>query len=233
MSTWITGDKHGEVDFRDLSSTKFPQGKQLTKSDYVITLGDFGVFWGPGTERTRDYLLKFYNSKKFTTLVVHGNHDNIPEMDACPEVPMFGSTVKQLSDSVFYLLNGHVYTIEDKKYFVMGGGLSIDKLQRREGYSWWKEEIPEYMTIKSGFDLLATMDNKIDYVLTHAIFEDAYNYVFRGVHQYKENDPMHKSLQILYETIEYKIWFCGHYHEDMYLDKYDVHMLYHEVVKIV
>ena len=228
----MTGDKHGEVDFRDLSHAKFPQGKELTKDDYVIILGDFGVFWGPGSERQRDYLLKFYNERHFKLLVVHGNHDNVPAMNSYPEVPMFGSTVKQLSDSVFYLLNSHVYLIDGHTYFVLGGGLSIDKLQRREGYSWWKEEIPEYMTIKSGFDLLATMDNKVDYVLTHAVFEDAYEYVFKDIHQYKENDPMHKSLQVLYETIEYKKWFCGHYHEDMFLQPYNVHMLYHQLVKI-
>ena len=154
-------------------------------------------------------------------------------MDACPEVEMFGDVVKKLSESVFYLLNGHIYTIDGSTFFVMGGGLSIDKLQRREGFSYWKEEIPEYMVFKRGFNKLALVGNKVDYVLTHAIFKDAYDSVFGDFHDYKENDPMHSSLQVLYDTIDYMTWFCGHYHEDMYLEKFDVQMLYHNVVKIV
>lgn len=231
---FATGDKHGEIDFRDLANKRFPLNRELTRDDYVIILGDWGVFWSPDakSEKTKKYLLKFYNERRFTTLVIHGNHDNIPSMNECPEVPMFGSTVKQLSDNVFYLLNSHVYTINGKTFFVLGGGLSIDKLQRREDFTWWKEEIPSYMEMKQGFDLLSTMGNKVDYILTHAIFEDGYDYLFGDISGYKENDPMHKSLQVLKETVNYKRWFCGHYHHDEYVESLKTQFLYHKVVKI-
>lgn len=42
---FITGDCH--FDFRKLGNQHFPEGKHLTKEDYVIICGDFGVGpWG-------------------------------------------------------------------------------------------------------------------------------------------------------------------------------------------
>ena len=43
MSIYITGDTHG--DFRRFSADNFPEGKTLTKKDYVIICGDFGGIW--------------------------------------------------------------------------------------------------------------------------------------------------------------------------------------------
>ena len=43
MSIYITGDTHG--DFRRFSADNFPEGKILTKEDYVIICGDFGGIW--------------------------------------------------------------------------------------------------------------------------------------------------------------------------------------------
>ena len=41
MSIYITGDIHGNP--QRLSNANFPAGKQLTKEDYVIILGDMGI----------------------------------------------------------------------------------------------------------------------------------------------------------------------------------------------
>ncbi len=40
---YITGDTHGDV--RRLNSTSFFEQKEMTKDDYVIILGDFGLVW--------------------------------------------------------------------------------------------------------------------------------------------------------------------------------------------
>ena len=40
---YITGDTHGEV--RRLGMDSFPEQKEMTKDDYVIILGDFGLVW--------------------------------------------------------------------------------------------------------------------------------------------------------------------------------------------
>lgn len=42
---FITGDTHGGIDIKKLSSRNFPKGKKLTKNDFLIITGDFGFVW--------------------------------------------------------------------------------------------------------------------------------------------------------------------------------------------
>lgn len=42
---YVTGDTHANIDINKLSTKKFPQQKTLTKKDYVIVCGDFGLVW--------------------------------------------------------------------------------------------------------------------------------------------------------------------------------------------
>ena len=43
---FVTGDKHGEIEIKDLSLRRFPAGNVLTKRHFVVILGDFGLLWG-------------------------------------------------------------------------------------------------------------------------------------------------------------------------------------------
>jgi len=214
---YVTGDTHGENDIMKLSNKNFPRGKELTKNDYVIIQAK--------------YLLKFLNERNFTTLFIRGNHDNFPRLETYPNVEKFGSIVKQISDSVFYLLDSHIYDIDNNKIFCLGGAQSIDKIWRVEDVSWWKEEIPSYKTIQEGFDRLKSIGNKVDYVFTHAIHMNAYLYVYDETSE-KYNDPMNKTLQVLYDTIECKKYYCGHYHKDIDIPQYKTRMLYNKIIKL-
>lgn len=40
---YITGDTHCSIDIRKLNIKNFPEQRNMTKSDYVIIAGDFGV----------------------------------------------------------------------------------------------------------------------------------------------------------------------------------------------
>ena len=42
---FVTGDTHIPIDIKKLNSKKFPIQKNLTRSDIVIVLGDFGLLW--------------------------------------------------------------------------------------------------------------------------------------------------------------------------------------------
>ncbi len=62
---FITGDTHG--DFRRFSADIFPEQKEMTKDDYVIVCGDFGLWHDTKEER---YWLSWLDEKPFTTLFV-------------------------------------------------------------------------------------------------------------------------------------------------------------------
>lgn len=237
MSTFVTGDTHGDHDIGKLTIKKWPQQRELTKSDNLIVCGDWGGVWVNVYTRKENYRLNWYNNKSFTTLIVNGNHDNIPRLLTFPEVPMFGDVVRQVSDSIFYLQNGHIYTIEGETYFVMGGATSIDKQYRIEGISWWKEEIPDYATFQLGFDTLAKAGKKVDYILSHAIHstgmaELSVDKLKYCIFEDKFIDPMLKPLEMIRESVQYKKWFCGHYHVDMWFEATKTRILYQDVIDV-
>ena len=69
---YITGDIHGDP-FR-LSTDVFPEQKEMTKDDYVIICGDFGVIWQQKKNKLEEKLLDWLEERPFTTLFVDGNH---------------------------------------------------------------------------------------------------------------------------------------------------------------
>ena len=45
MAIYVTGDTHQSIDIHKLTTSNFPEQKELTKNDYVIICGDFGLLW--------------------------------------------------------------------------------------------------------------------------------------------------------------------------------------------
>lgn len=81
MAIYITGDTHGDIDIFKLNKKEFKIQNHLTKSDYVIICGDFGlVFDLYESQRERD-LLKWLNDRPWTTLFVDGNHENFNRLN--------------------------------------------------------------------------------------------------------------------------------------------------------
>ena len=50
MAVYVTGDTHGDWMGR-LNSDAFPEGLELTKDDYVLVLGDFGIWDNSNREK--------------------------------------------------------------------------------------------------------------------------------------------------------------------------------------
>ena len=64
---YVTGDTHG-YEFSKLNTENFPIQKQMTKDDYVIICGDFGLIWDNSSES--QYWLKWLTNKPFKTLFI-------------------------------------------------------------------------------------------------------------------------------------------------------------------
>ena len=47
---FITGDTHQSLTIRKLNNRSFPEQRELTKDDYVIVCGDFGMVWSNSAE---------------------------------------------------------------------------------------------------------------------------------------------------------------------------------------
>ncbi len=230
---FIKGDTHADIDLHDLGSKKFPEGRSLTKDDYVIILGDFGMGF------MDEYHLKWLRDKKFTTLFLRGNHDSTEVLYNLPEIDMFGSKVRKMYDSVYCLLDGEVYTIDGSRYFIMGGALSIDRETRKLNIDWWEDEQPSYTHYLNGCGSLEKHGWQVDYILTHtcptSIIEEIYK-----VHKMqsllsnepKYKDPSCKMLDFFQEKVIFLKWYFGHFHVDESLLGGKYICSYHKVHKV-
>lgn len=246
---YVTGDIHGDA--TRFSSDAFPEQKEMTKNDYVIIAGDFGLIWNQENNTDyEDYWLDWLDKKSFTTLFVDGNHENHERLAAFPVEEWNGGKVHKIRPSVIHLMRGQVYDIDDVSFFTFGGASSHDikdgilepddprikqwqrdwtKLFRINRRSWWKEELPSNYEMGEGLTNLAAHDNKVDFVLSHCAPASIVALIGKGLY---DQDILTNYLQKIKETIEYKKWIFGHYHINKMINNEDI-CLYEQIIRIV
>lgn len=208
MAMYVTGDTHGDIDIGKITSKYFPQGKTLTKSDYLVICGDAGIVWD-GDKFDR-YIQDFWNSKPWTTLYVDGNHENHFILNHTPSEIWNGGKVHRISDNIFHLCRGQIFNIDGHRIFTMGGARSIDRCFRIEGKTWWPEELPSNREYDEALDNLEKVGYDVDYVFTHCAPTGAQLLI----EDYFEKDHLTQFFDSIVGDLNYKYWFCGHYHVD-------------------
>lgn len=225
---FVTGDTHIPIDISKLNNANFPEQKSLTKSDYVIILGDFGLIWKYKPDNEERFWTKWLNEKPFTTLFVKGNHENYDRLETFSVTKMFDGTVRQISDSIFMLMDNQIYTIDGKKFYVLGGARSIDKAYRCEGISWWAQELPDVQKCNEVVDLIVERGTEVDYVITHCLPTTALHILSECY----DADCLTDLLDVVDEnTLNKKHWYCGHYHSDKPIDKLHT-ILYNTIIQL-
>lgn len=231
---FVTGDTHG--DFSRFNSKKFKDGRKLEKSDFMIIAGDFGGIWSTNEYNANEkYWLDWLDEKPWTTLFIDGNHENFERLDRMPEEERFGSPAGVIRPSVLHLKRGYVYEIAEQKIFAFGGGFSIDKMHRRVNVSWWERELPNHQEYSRGLENLEAVDNEVDYVITHSCPEFAFKRMslsHKMTHKdVDEESQLRNYLDLVHNTINYKSWFCGHFHvNDFSVD--NINFLYHSIIEL-
>lgn len=241
---FVTGDTHS--DFTRFNTNCFPEQKQMTKDDIVIICGDFGGIWYPTENKTEQYWLKWLENKPFTICFVDGNHENFDRLNQYPIVQKFGGPVHQIRPSIFHLMRGECYTIQDKLIFTFGGAHSHDisdgilepndpriktwakdynKMFRINHVSWWKEEAPSSKEKAYGRQTIDSY-NYVDFIISHTPPAE----VLRQM-GYKPDD-ISEYLQSIADTISYKRWFCGHMHDNQYFASCKTQLLYEGIIRI-
>lgn len=223
---YVTGDIHADIDIGKLSMDRFPQQRELSKNDYLIICGDFGLVWDD-SKRER-WWRKWLSDKNFTTLWIDGNHENFDYLKEFPVKDMFGGKVQEICPSVYHLERGQVLTIEEKKFFIMGGAASHDKWHRREHISWWKEEMPSNDEMELAIKALGACDWKVDYVLTHC----APRSIQLMLASWYENDVLTGFLERVRQDLNFKRWFFGHYHTDIQINEQFI-ALYNKIIPVI
>lgn len=231
---YVTGDTHGQWADR-FSVANFPEQKEMTRDDFVIVCGDFGIWHDNNHER---YWLKWLEEKPFTLCFVDGNHENFDRLysDEFEIVDFYSGKAHKIRENIYHLMRGYIFDICNKKVFAFGGASSHDirdgildrnnyssdanfkraikrwqkqgKIFRVNHLSWWKQEIPSQEEMDFGLKNLADNGNKVDFIITHCCPQTLASFFSRGLY---ESD----NLTLYFNKIEnsdFKRWFFGHYH---------------------
>ena len=234
MKIYVTGDTHIPIDIRKLYIREFSEQKELTRDDYVIILGDFGLYWHYDAEHLK--WLSWLEEKNFTILWIDGNHENHQWLNKLPVTEWHEGMVHQTSDNIIHLMRGECYEIGGKYFLAAGGAQSYDRLSRIEEVSWWKEELWSHKEQRNLFFTLDKMKSKnktIDYVLSHTCPRDLLMPMF-GISPMEDPDPTSSLLQILYDELGYhgfQGWYFGHWHKNKSMGKF--HCLFDDIVRIL
>lgn len=241
---FITGDKH-----RDFAYVKkFCRDMKTRKKDVLIILGDAGFNY---FEDIRDdQLKKEAAALNITLFCLHGNKECRPQNIGTYGVRSFcGGKVyyEPKYPNIFFAIDGEIYTFEGKKYMVVGGAHSVDKMRcLDEGKPFWEDEMPDAAVKVKVEQQLEKENNYIYGMLTHTC---PINYLptemFMSTRQSaavknkprkakrktranaKANAPFQPDIDrsteewlgTLEQKISYEVWYCGHYHIDKQIDK--------------
>ena len=95
---YFCGDTHGINEIGKITNKAFAGG--LSADDFVIVLGDFGLFW---SERIDEFMARKNIEKYFpaTLLFIDGNHENFDMLDRLPRERKFGGTVGVGGENIF------------------------------------------------------------------------------------------------------------------------------------
>lgn len=240
---YITGDCH--ADFYKFDRVLFPEQDEMTRDDFVIVCGDFGIWHDTWTEKET---LQWLSQKNFTLLFVDGNHENFDRLysDEFPVVDFHGGKAQQVRENIFHLMRGYVYELCGKKFFAFGGASSHDiqdgilepadyettealreayrdwsergRMFRINHLSWWKEELPSEEEMAFGLRTLSEHGNSVDYIITHCCPQNLAAYFSRGMYK---PDALTKYFDGIAENVQFEHWYFGHYHHDeRYFEKY-------------
>ena len=251
---YITGDCHGEWGNK-LSAKAFPEQKEMSRDDFVLVCGDFGLWNDDNTER---YWLDWLEDKNFTLCFVDGNHENFDRLygDEFEVVDFHGGKAHRIRENVFHLMRGYVFELCGKKIFAFGGASSHDiqdgildrddfvddaefehtkrqwnksnKMYRINHVSWCKEELPSQEEMDLGLQTLEKHDNKVDFIVSHCCPQNVVTTFSGGMYQ---PDILTEYFDSVAEKVEFKKWFFGHYHNDTQV-LCDYIMLYDQIIRI-
>ncbi len=214
---YVTGDTHGNQ-YKWMEQIDM----FLKPGDMILITGDFGVGFWNGRYWSEEMFFDWLEKQPYTVLFCDGNHCDFNKLDSYPVTEWNSGKVHFLRKNLIHLMRGEVYQINDWRFFVMGGGYSLDKYRRTEGVSWWPQEMPSAKEYENARYNLARFENTVDYIITHtAPGETVYHMstirrlgIQRNVMEERELTTF---LDYVQATVQYKYWYFGHFHIDLEL----------------
>lgn len=225
---FVTGDIHGNP----TRIVNFSRKQELTADDVIVILGDVGANYYRGQ---RDKMMKQALAELAPTILcVHGNHEARPtSIPGYQLKEWLGGTVwyQPQYPNVLFAKDGEIFMLDGHRCMVIGGAYSVDKFYRQtRGWSWWADEQPSD-EIKAYVEAQLAQC-PVDVIFSHTCPE-RYTPVecfLPMIDQSTVDRSTEEWLGEIEASIEYRAWYCGHWHINKRIDK--MHFL-HEAFEML
>lgn len=216
---YITGDTHAQFGRIE----QFCERISPTREDVLIILGDAGInYYGGWRDRN---LKRRLAQLPLTLFSIHGNHEQRPMTISSYHTTVWNGGEVYVEDefpNLLFAVDGSYYSFDGVQTFAIGGAYSVDKFYRlANDWGWWPDEQPDEATKLRAERQLDIHGWQADVVLTHTcpLRYEPTEVFLSGVDQSSVDKSTEEWLDTIERRLQYKQWYCGHYHTEKAIDK--------------
>ena len=215
---WITGDTHGAVTPRLDVLQSYPD--LVPEETALIVLGDVGLCYYLNKKDQRHK--REVESKGLYLYCVRGNHEARPKdvkgLHRIHDENVGGTVwIEDEFPHIRYFSDWGIYNIQGLRTLVVGGAYSVDKYYRiQNNFRWFENELLSEGEMSSCLRNVTIEPLPFDLVLTHTCpLSLQPTDLFLGfIDQSTVDNSMEVWMEKLANSITWKIWLFGHYHQD-------------------
>lgn len=233
MRLFVTGDVHGQYDYRKMGDFRKAMKGELTLEDAIVVCGDFGILW-EHERQDRYFKNHVYGDFPCTIMWVCGNHENFDALYTYPTETWHGGQVHRITDRIVHLKRGEIFTLpthnQPTKILAFGGAMSTDRgYDTKYQQNWWPQELPSQEEKENALKNLNLHQHRLDYIFTHDAPQSVQRELFGE--DVRQTDPdFNGFLEQLSQEVDFKAWYFGHHHKESSGGKF--HCLYHTVLEL-
>lgn len=215
---WITGDTHGAVTPR--LDVLLCEEDFVPEENALIILGDVGLNYYLNKKDQRHK--REVESKGLYLYCVRGNHEARPKdvkgLHRIHDENVGGTVwIEDEFPHIRYFSDWGIYNIQGLRTLVVGGAYSVDKYYRiQNNFRWFENELLSEGEMASCLRNVTIEPLPFDLVLTHTCpLSLQPTDLFLGfIDQSTVDNSMEVWMEKLANSITWKIWLFGHYHQD-------------------
>lgn len=206
---FLVGDTHSITVFRGLI-------EQIPKNGAVLHIGDCGIGFDKKRDKKRLAILNSeVEDKNLMVYILRGNHDD-PSFWA--EDGWYGRNLILIPDySKMVFPNG-------KRALLIGGGVSLDRVDRVPDVSWWKDETTPY---------LPEYCQNVEYMFIHdapsyfnkpgsTVYQDFRYYCDKDENLVKDSEKQRDVIDKIVALCKPSKIFGGHFHNSTFENVNDI-----------
>ena len=126
-------------------------------------------------------------------------------------------------------IDGGILDISDPEFHKKRKNLDREWIPYRINHlSWWEKELPDAEEMAEGIQNLAAHNNSVDYIVTHCCSSSTQ--AILGGEKY-ETDVATTYLEDIKQSIKFKKWFFGHYHDNKSVNADEI-LIYEQIIRI-